>query len=115
MVSPEIRADFLSTEHDRTLTVAMVRYARRLLRQPPLRAFLGEETFPGPCYQSDDEIVDVCRNAGSPGSHFGGTCKMGRDRNAVLDEQLRVRGVSGLRVVDGSMASVAVSLPRIGD
>jgi choline dehydrogenase-like flavoprotein len=108
-VAPEIRADFLTTEHDRKLTVDMVRYARRLLGQPPLRAFLGEETFPGSGHQSDEEIVDVCRNTGSPGAHFAGTCKMGRDPMAVLDEKLRVRGVSGLRVVDGSIMPTLVS------
>lgn len=109
MVAPEIRAGFLSTEYDRKLTVYMVRYARRLLRQPPLLPFLGEETFPGPSHQSDEEIVDVCRRTGSAGSHFAGTCKMGRDHMAVLDEKLRVRGVSGLRVVDGSIMPTLVS------
>ncbi|HET9332916.1 MAG TPA: GMC family oxidoreductase N-terminal domain-containing protein [Gemmatimonadota bacterium] len=109
MAAPVIRADFLSTEHDRKLTVDMVRFARRLLRQPSLRGLLGEETFPGSGYQSGEEIVDVCRKHGSPGSHFAGTCKMGRDRMAVLDEKLRVRGVSGLRVVDGSIMPSLVS------
>jgi choline dehydrogenase-like flavoprotein len=109
MVAPEIRADFLSTEHDRQLMVDMVRYARRLLRQPPLREFLGEETFPGSACQSSEEIVDVCRRSGTPGSHFAGTCKMGQDRMAVLDEKLRVRGVSGVRVVDGSIMPTLVS------
>ena len=109
MIAPEIRADFLSTEDDRQLLIDMVRYARRLLRQPPLRAFLGEETFPGSAHQSTEEIVDACRRFGCPGSHFAGTCKMGRDRLAVLDERLRVRGVSGLRVVDGSIMPTLVS------
>jgi choline dehydrogenase-like flavoprotein len=109
MVAPEIRADFLSTEHERQLIVDMVRYARRLLHQPPLRVFLGEETFPGSAYQSNEEILSVCRRSGSPGSHFAGTCKMGQDRMAVLDEKLRVRGVSGLRVVDGSIMPTLVS------
>jgi choline dehydrogenase-like flavoprotein len=109
MVAPEINADFLSTESERKHTVDMVRYARRFLRQPPLRAFLGEEIFPGSGYQADEEIVHVCRKTGSPGSHFAGTCKMGRDRMAVLDEKLRVRGVSSLRVVDGSIMPTLVS------
>ncbi|HET6363078.1 MAG TPA: GMC family oxidoreductase N-terminal domain-containing protein [Gemmatimonadota bacterium] len=109
MVTPEIRADFLSSEEDRQLMVDIVRYARRLLHQPPLRPFLEEETFPGPACQSNEEIIDVCRRSGCPGSHFAGTCKMGRDRMAVLDEKLRVRGVSGLRVVDGSIMPTLVS------
>jgi choline dehydrogenase-like flavoprotein len=106
---PEIRGDFLSTEYDRQLAADIVRHARRLFRQPALRAFLGEETFPGPQCHSNEEIVDVYRRSGSPGSHFAGTCKMGQDRMAVLDEKLRVRGVSGLRVVDGSIMPTLVS------
>jgi choline dehydrogenase-like flavoprotein len=109
MVAPEIRADFLSTEHERQILVDMVRYARRLLRQPELGPYLGEEAFPGSAAQSDDEIIEVCRRSGSPGSHFAGTCKMGQDRLAVLDEKLRVRGVSNLRVVDGSIMPTLVS------
>jgi choline dehydrogenase-like flavoprotein len=109
MAAPEIRADFLSTEHDRRLTVDMVRYARRLLRQPPLEPYLGGEVFPGPSVQSDEEILDMCRSAGATGAHYAGTCRMGQDRMAVLDEKLRVRGVSGLRVVDGSIMPTLVS------
>jgi len=108
-VAPEIRADFLSTENERRVIVDTIRYARRLFQQPPLRGFLGEETFPGSAYQSTEEILDVCRRSGSPGSHFAGTCKMGQDPMAVLDEKLRVRGVSGLRVVDGSIMPTLVS------
>jgi choline dehydrogenase-like flavoprotein len=108
-VVPEIRADFLSTEHDRQLIVDMVRYARRLLRQPPLRPYLGEEVSPGSSVQADEEIIDMCRRSGASGAHYAGTCKMGQDRMAVLDEKLRVRGVSSLRVVDGSVMPTLVS------
>jgi choline dehydrogenase len=106
---PAIRGNFLSAEYDRQLTVHMVRYARRLLRQPPLRKHLGEETFPGPDCRSPEEIVDACRRSGSPGSHFAGTCRMGQDPMAVVDATLRVRGVSGLRVVDCSIMPTLVS------
>ena len=109
MVAPEVRADFLSSEHDRRLIVDSVRYARRLLRQPPLEPFLGEEVSPGSSVQSDEEIIDLCRRSGASGAHYAGTCKMGQDRVAVLDEKLRVRGVSGLRVVDGSVMPTLVS------
>lgn len=106
---PAIRGNFLSAEYDRELTVHMVRYARRLLRQPPLREHLGEETFPGSGCLSPEEIVNVCRRSGSPGSHFAGTCRMGQDRMAVVDPTLRVRGVAGLRVVDCSIMPTVVS------
>ena len=106
---PVIRGNFLAAEADRALAVRMVAYARRLLREPVLRAHLGEETFPGPRCRSPDEIVDACRRFGAPGAHFAGTCRMGEDRLAVVDPQLRVRGVAGLRVVDGSIMPTLVS------
>ncbi len=74
-----------------------------------MEPYLGGEAFPGSSVQSDGEILEVCRRAGAPGAHYGGTCRMGQDRMAVLDEKLRVRGVSGLRVVDGSVMPTLVS------
>jgi choline dehydrogenase-like flavoprotein len=106
---PAIRGNFLSAEYDRELTVHMVRYARRLLRQPSLREHLGEETFPGSGCRTPEEIVNMCRRSGSPGSHFAGTCRMGQDRMAVVDPTLRVRGVAGLRVIDCSIMPTVVS------
>jgi choline dehydrogenase len=96
-------------EYDRQVTVDAFRYLRHLLLQPPLQPYIGEETFPGSDCRSDDEIVDACRRRGGPGSHFSGTCRMGQDAMAVLDERLRARGVSGLRVVDGSIMPTLVS------
>ena len=106
---PAIRGNFLAAEYDRRLTVHMIGYARRLLCQPPLRKYLGEETFPGPDCRAPKDIVDVCRRSGSLGCHFAGTCRMGQDRMAVVDATLRVRGVSGLRVVDCSIMPTLVS------
>ena len=106
---PAIHANFLSAEYDRQLTVHMVRYARRLLRQAPLRKFLGEETFPGPDCETAEEIINTCQLSGSPGSHFAGTCRMGQDPMAVVDAALRVRGVSALRVIDCSIMPQVVS------
>jgi choline dehydrogenase len=107
--APEIRGNFLSTEYDRQVTVDAFCYIRRLVRQPSLQPYIGEETFPAANCHSDDEIVDACRVLGGPGSHFSGTCRMGQDAMAVLDERLRVRGVSGLRVADGSIMPTLVS------
>jgi choline dehydrogenase-like flavoprotein len=106
---PAIRGNFLSAEYDRQLAVHMVRYARRLLYQPPLRKHLVEETFPGLDCRAPEEITDVCRRFGSSGCHFAGTCRMGHDPMAVVDPTLRVRGVSGLRVVDCSIMPTLVS------
>jgi choline dehydrogenase len=106
---PAIYPNFLSAEYDRQLTVHMVRYARRLLRQPILRKYLGEEIFPGNGCDTPEEIVNTCLRFGSPGAHFASTCRMGRDSMAVVDPTLRVRGVSSLRVVDCSIMPTLVS------
>jgi choline dehydrogenase-like flavoprotein len=108
-VPPEIRMNSLSTEYDRKLTVGMVGYVRRLVRQPSMRRYVASETYPGPDCRSPAEIVDFCRRFGSPKSHFVGTCKMGEDPMAVVDEKLCVRGVSGVRVVDCSIMPDQVS------
>jgi choline dehydrogenase len=103
-----IKANYLSTAHDRQVTVDMFRFMRRLLAQAPLQAFLAEETLPGPLVQSDEEIIDACARDHS-GAHATGTCKMGQDALAVVDERLRVRGVDGLRVTDLSVMPTQVS------
>jgi choline dehydrogenase len=103
-----IKANYLSTAQDRQVTVDMFRFMRRLLAQSPLRAFLAEETIPGPVVQSDEEIIDACARDHS-GAHATGTCKMGQDALAVVDERLRVRGVEGLRVTDLSVMPTQVS------
>jgi choline dehydrogenase len=106
---PVIRWNPFSADYDRRLTVHMVCYARHLLREPPLRRHLDEETFPGPECRSPEQIIEICRRLGSPGSHFAGTCHMGQDSIAVTDPTLRVRGVSGLRVVDCSIMPTLIS------
>jgi choline dehydrogenase len=108
-VQPEIRPNYLTAEDDRRTAVAIVRYVRRLARQPALQALIGEESFPGPDVQSDDELLEVLRRTGNAMYHAAGTCKMGRDPLAVVDPQLRVSGVSGLRVADASIMPTMVS------
>ncbi|MFS0738780.1 GMC family oxidoreductase N-terminal domain-containing protein [Sphingomonas sp. 1P06PA] len=101
--APEIKAGYLTDEHDRRVSVAMVRYMRRLLSHPSLVGIVGEETIPGPNFESDDEILDAFNTYSGPGYHACGTARMGTDRMAVIDPRLRVHGVSGLRVVDISI------------
>lgn len=103
-----IKANYLGTEHDRQVTVDMFRFMRRLMAQAPLQDFLAGETLPGPDIRSDDEILDACARDNS-GAHATGTCKMGQDALAVVDERLRVRGVEGLRVCDLSVLPTQVS------
>lgn len=109
MAAPEIRGDFLSTAQECRLAVDLVRFARRFFRQPALTSFLEEEVLPGASIENDEEILDTVRRTGGTGAHYAGTCRMGQDRMAVLDEKLRVRGVSGLRVVDASVMPSLVS------
>ena len=103
-----IRANYLGTEQDRRVTVDMFRFMRRLLAQPALQPHLECETLPGSQVESDDEIIDACARDNS-GAHATGTCKMGQDALAVVDERLRVRGVEGLRICDLSVFPTQVS------
>jgi choline dehydrogenase-like flavoprotein len=106
---PVIRANYLATEGDRATVVAAFRLVRRLASQPALAPFIAEEKAPGPAVQSDEEILDVFRTRGQSGYHAMGTCRMGADASAVLDGRLRVRGASGLRVVDLSVVPGPIS------
>lgn len=108
-VPPAIRYSFLATENDRRVAVAAVRQAREIVAAPPLADAVGEEVQPGPAVQSDAEIVDFIRNTGATTYHAAGTCKMGRDPTAVVDERLRVHGLRGLRVADASIMPTLVS------
>jgi choline dehydrogenase-like flavoprotein len=105
----DIEPNWLSTEYDRTLLVAMTRYIRRYLAQPALAPVLGEEVAPGTHIQSDEQILDMAYRNTTCGLHAVRTCRMGRDEVSVLDERLRVRGVEGLRVVDCSAMPARVS------
>ena len=82
-----------------------VRIARKLLSAPDFDRFQGSELYPGEEAQSDDEILEFLRERAETIYHPIGTCKMGSDDDemAVVDNQLRVRGVAGLRVVDASV------------
>ena len=98
-----IRPNFLATEEDRVSAIAGVHFVRRIAAASPLKSLVIEETVPGPEAQSDDDILAAYRVFGSPGYHTVGTCRMGPDNDAVTDIRLRLRGLSGLRIVDCSV------------
>lgn len=100
---PTIKPNYGSAEADGRLMIKMIRYARDMAAQAPLSAFKPRETRPGPEYQTDEELAEAHRKMGYTNFHACGTCRMGNDEESVLDPQLRVRGVSGLRVVDASI------------
>ena len=106
---PALEPRYLSTELDQRTALAGVRFARRLAHTHALDRFIGDEYRPGDTAQSDDELIDFVRNFGATIFHPVGTCKMGSDREAVVDSRLRVHGVDGLRVVDASIMPTLVS------
>ena len=82
---------------------------RRLFAAPALSPFVVGEILPGAQAQSDDELLDYLRQTGSTVFHATCTCKMGRDQMAVVDDQLRVHGLEGLRVIDASVMPAVTS------
>ncbi len=106
---PAIRFNFLSTEHDRTGILAVIRKGRELMATSPLKEVTGEEIAPGAKLQSDDELLDWVRNNAETTYHPVGTCRMGSDPLAVVDRELRVHGIEGLRVADASIMPTLTS------
>jgi len=104
---PEIKLNYLSTPEDRRVAVDGMRYTRRIMAAKALAKYRPEEFRPGPAVQSDVELEKAAGELGTTIFHPIGTCKMGQDALAVVDERLRVRGVDRLRVVDASI------MPRI--
>ncbi|CAA0101059.1 Alcohol dehydrogenase [acceptor] [Halioglobus japonicus] len=107
--APAIRANYLDVENDRTAIVAALRRVREIFRSPALDKHLGDEFKPGALTQSDEQILDYIRAEAESVYHPVGTCKMGSDEMAVVDERLRVRGVQRLRVADASIMPTIVS------
>lgn len=108
---PAIRPNYLSNPLDQQTAVAGIRWARDLAQQQPLAQYIEHELEPGAEMQSDEELLAFARETGGTIYHPVGTCKMGMDGDvmAVVDDQLRVRGVEGLRVVDASVMPRLVS------
>lgn len=102
--SPVIRPNYLSTEEDRKIAAESLRLTRKIVESPALQPYSPEEYKPGAQYQTEAELVKAAGDIGTTIFHPVGTCKMGRadDPMAVLDSQLRVRGIHHLRVVDAS-------------
>jgi len=108
-VPPDISANFLTAPADRAHTVSLFRYLRKIGEQPALAPYIAAEQLPGVAVTSDDDLVEASFEQGACAMHVSGTCRMGSDSGSVLDPQLRVRGVQGLRVVDTSIMPSLVS------
>ncbi|MCA6112196.1 GMC family oxidoreductase N-terminal domain-containing protein [Bradyrhizobium sp. CNPSo 4026] len=100
---PAIRSNFLSAEADRDCTVAGMLIARKIMQDPAIAKYIAFEHRPGDQVQSYDEWLDYARRNGRGLGHLVGTCKMGQDTMAVVDDRLCVRGLAGLRVIDASV------------
>ena len=103
--NPLIQPNYLGTDTDRRTIVDGVRLARALLETTPLKPYFDGRESPGKDVNTDDEILDFARRNGSTVFHLMGSCRMGpaTDLMAVVDDRLRVHGVSGLRVIDSSI------------
>jgi choline dehydrogenase len=106
---PVIAPNYLSTEADRQTAARAIRLTRKIMAQPALAEFQPEEYLPGPSFQTDEELARAAGDIGTTIFHPVGTAKMGHDRNAVVDERLRVHRIAGLRVVDASIMPTITS------
>jgi choline dehydrogenase len=106
---PAMQPNYLSTELDRRTAVAAVKAARAIAAAPAMQPYVKREVRPGPDVGDYAALLEFCRSQGATIFHPSGTCRMGHDAMAVLDERLRVHGVPGLRVVDCSAMPTLVS------
>jgi choline dehydrogenase len=104
---PRITLNYLSTDEDRKVAVAGIRFTRRIMAAKALARFMPEEWLPGPALTSDEALGHAAGDLGTTIFHPVGTCKMGNDSLAVVDDRLAVHGIEGLRVIDASI------MPRI--
>ena len=108
-VYPAIAPNYLSDPLDQEVAVAGLKWGRKIAAQPALAPYIDHEMLPGPDFSNDEALLGYARMAGTTIYHPVGTCQMGSGPMAVVDAQLRVRGVEGLRVVDASVMPRLVS------
>ena len=108
-VYPSIRANYLSDPLDQEVAVAGLKWARTIATQAALRPYIDHEMAPSNECLNDEQLLDYARGAGSTIYHPVGTCQMGHGPQAVVDPQLKVHGIEGLRVIDASVMPRLVS------
>ena len=107
--APRIRPNYLSTPNDRRLAALSIRHARRLMATRAIARFAPEEFLPGTQVTGEEELARKAGDIATTIFHPVGTCRMGSDAMAVVDDQLRVQGLAGIRVVDASIMPTIVS------
>ena len=105
--APAIQLNYLSTEEDRQVAIDSVRYTRRIMAAKALAKYRPQELKPGPSIVSEDDLRRAAGDLGTTIFHPVGTCKMGNDDQAVVNDRLQVRGIAALRIADASV------MPRI--
>jgi choline dehydrogenase len=103
LAPPAIHFNFLASDYDFQALIYGTRLSRKIAAQPALKPFVVEEVLPGSAVQTDDDIIEEIRVRGVSNLHPVGTCRMGRESDAVVDPRLKVHGVEGLRVADASI------------
>ncbi len=106
---PEIAPNYLSVESDRQKLIDAIRIVRRICENKNFSKYVVQEKYPGVNKDSDDQLLDYLREMSRTSYHPVGTCKMGTDDMAVVDNELKVNGVRSLRVVDASIMPTLVS------
>ncbi len=103
LAPPAIQLNFLASDYDFRAIIYGSRLARKIAAQPALKPFVSEEVLPGNACQTDEQFVEDIRARGVSNLHPSGTCRMGRQVDAVVDPRLRVCGIRSLRVADASI------------
>ena len=106
---PKIIPNYLSTQSDQKIAIDSIKVARKIANASPLKQHILDEFVPGGSLVSDEDLLEAAKNNSQSIYHPVGTCKMGNDKNSVVDDQLKVYGVKGLRVVDASIMPELVS------
>ena len=108
---PIIQPNYLDDEEDRRLVVSAMKLARRLMHTDAMKPYVEEEEYPGDSVQTDAELLEAARRYGNTAYHLMGTCRKGpeTDPTTVVDDRLRVRGMTGLRVIDASIMPIMIS------
>lgn len=108
-IPPRIRPNYLATEHDQRITIYLVRLMRRIAATPPLNQLILRESWPAEAMRDDEASILAAAHRDQSCAHAVGTCRIGTDAAAVVDPQLRVHGLEGVRIMDCSVMPSQVS------
>ena len=106
---PTIIPNYLSTESDREIAIESIKVARKIAKANVIKNHILDEFVPGHAFKTDEDLLEAAKNHSQSIYHPVGTCKMGHDKDSVVDDQLRVHGIENLRVVDASIMPELVS------